>query len=268
MKFKNIYNLAKTRLSINQGFIEKDILLSKPNKLNTFNTNQNDFAVILKGGSIKELGKIYKNFTDCLIVNKFDEELDLIGKYLKDKNIVHLVNKSKTAILSKDNYQKYNINEILLYKDSTLKDYELFLKIYRMKAMGLKTVFLPKNLLEKSGDLFGKNGHYKINNKKYNLDFTKKFPSTGFLAIYYALKVIKPKNLWIIGLDFYQKDYLVRRSWNTPINVMQKKMEKINGHNIIETWISKFPNTIFNIHTYFDGFNQQKNLRLYHYDKK
>ena len=267
MKIKNIFNIINTRLSINQGFIEKDIFLSKPNKLTTFNTNQNNFAVILKGGSIAQIDKIYKNFDDCLIVNKFDEELDLIGKYLKDKNIVHLVNKSKTAILSKDNYQKYNINEILLYKDSILKDYELLLKIYRMKAMGLKTVFLPKNLLEKSGDLFGKNGHFKIDNKKHKLDFRKKFPNTGFLAIYYALKVIKPKNLWIIGLDFYQKDYLVRRNWNTPINVMQKKIEKINGYKTIENWIEKYSNTTFNIHTYFDGFNEQENLRLYYYDR-
>lgn len=195
-------------------------------------------------------------------MNKFDEELDLIGQYLGGKRIVHLVNKSKTAILKKLNYEKYGIKEILLYKDSTLKDIELLIKIYKLRSLGLETVFLPKGLLRDSGKMFGTQGQYMVNNKYISSDFTEKFPSTGLLAIYYALKVIRPQNLWIIGLDFYQKDYLVRRSWNTPINVMQEKMKQVSGYKTIESWINEFQGTTFNISTYYDGFKPQKNLEI------
>jgi len=262
MKIYTIYDLFRTRLSINQGFIEKDIILSKPNELITFNIDPKNFGVVLKGSSIEKIDQINNKFSNCFIVNKFDEELDLIGHYLEGKNIVHLVNKSKTAVLEKSYYEKYNIKEILLYKENVLRDLELWYKIYKLRSMGLTTVFLTKGLLKDSEKMFGKGGHYKVNNTYHELNFTKKFPNTGFLAIYYALEVIRPKNLWIIGLDFYQKDYLVRRDWNTPINVMQKKIEKINGYKTIENWIKKYKNTQFNILTYFDGFKPQKNLTL------
>ena len=43
----------------------------------------------------------------------------------------------------------------------------------------------------------------------------KDFTNAGILALCYTLDVIKPKNLWICGLDFYSKDYIFRRSSNS-----------------------------------------------------
>ena len=115
--------------------------------------------------------------------------------------------------------------------------------------MGLNTVFLPKHLLKDTDNIFGP-------------EFPNKFPSTGLLAIFYALEIIKPKNLYIIGLDFYQGDYLVRREWNTPIEIMRNKMENTSSPENVNRWIEQYQNVNFIISTYFDGFKPQRNLKL------
>ena len=105
------------------------------------------------------------------------------------------------------------------------------------------------DILKVSSDLFGQ-------------EFAKKFANTGLLAIYYALKIIKPRNLWIIGLEFYQNDYLERRTYHPPIEVLQDKMKRVNAVGVANKWIKEHPNITFNILSYFNGFKPQRNLRL------
>jgi len=223
---------------------------NKNYSLKTFCPGIENFGVILKGKSIEKLPKVSDEFKDCFIVNNFDKEIEIIGNCLLDKNIVHFTNRSfRTAPLKPENYRKLNIREVQLYKSSALWDKRLLYIMYIYQSLGLRTVFLPRQLLSKSGGLFGS-------------EFEKKFPSTGLLAILYALEIIKPKNLWIVGLDFYQSDYLVRRDYNTPIEIMRAKMKKTDAPGAVNRWITEYPNVNFNIVTYFDGFETSPNLRL------
>ena len=64
--------------------------------------------------------------------------------------------------------------------------------------MGLKVDFMIRNLIIKI--------HILIN---FLMEGLEKFPNAGLLALCYTLDVIKPKNLWICGLDFYSKDYIL-----------------------------------------------------------
>ena len=167
------------------------------------------------------------------------------------KNIVHLSNRSfRTAPLKDINYKRFGIKEIQFYKNSILWDKRSLYIIYLYNLLGLSTVFLPNMLLKNSGSIFGS-------------EFEKKFPSTGLLAIYYALEIIKPKNLYIVGLDFYQSDYLIRREWNTPIEIMQKKMSKADCSGVVNNWIKNYQKVNFIFGTYFDGFKPQKNLKIF-----
>lgn len=226
------------------------VLINKTYTLNTFQPGVENFGIILKGKSIEKLPKVSKEFEECFIVNNFDKEIEIIGNCLFKKKIVHFSNRSyMTAPLKPENYKKFNIKEVQLYKSSALWNKALLRIIYHYQSLGLRTVFLPKHLLNVSGDLFG-------------LDFAKKFPSTGLLAIYYALEIIKPKNLWIVGLDFYQSDYLVRRDYNTPIGIMRAKMKRTDAPGAVQKWIRKYSNVNFNIVTYFDGFKPERNLKL------
>lgn len=218
--------------------------------LKTFQPNIDNFGVVLKGKSIEKLPQVSKEFNDCFIVNNFDKEIEIIGDSLMNKNIVHFSNRSHmTAPLKPENYRKFNIKEVQLYKSSALWDRALIYIIHHYQSLGLRTVFLPKHLMNVSKGLFGS-------------VFEKKFPSTGLLAIFYALEIIRPQNLWIVGLDFYQSDYLVRRDYNTPIEIMRAKMERTDAPGAVRRWIREYSNVNFNIVTYFDGFEPEKNLKL------
>lgn len=227
-----------------------NVLVRKSYSLKTFQPNIENFGVVLKGKSIEKLPQVTKEFNDCFIVNNFDKEIEIIGDCLLDKNIVHFSNRSfRTAPLKPENYNKLGIKEVQLYKSSALWDKRLLYIIYIYHSLGLRTVFLPKHLMKVSKGLFGS-------------EFEKKFPSTGLLAIFFALEIIKPQNLWIVGLDFYQSDYLVRRNYNTPIEIMRAKMKKTDSPGAVRRWIREYPNVNFNIVTYFDGFEPQQNLKL------
>jgi len=228
----------------------KGIFFNKPDMLNTFKTNIESFGVVLKGKSIEKLPKVSNEFDDCFIVNNFDKEIDIVGDSLLNKKIVHFSNRSHlTAPLKPENYNKLKIREVQMYKPRVIWDKTFWYIVYHYESLGLRAVFLPKHLMKVSVDLFG-------------AEFAKKFPSTGLLAIYYALEIIKPRNLWIVGLDFYQSDYLVRRAYNTPIDVMRSKMERTDAPGAVNKWIKDHKDVNFHMVTYFDGFDSEPNLDI------
>ena len=65
----------------------------------------------MKGKSLENIDKIYKNFDHGFIINNFDLEADRYGKYLEDKELVHFVNNLYRSH-EKVNYDKLNIKSI------------------------------------------------------------------------------------------------------------------------------------------------------------
>ena len=164
-----------------------------------FEKNLENFAVILKGASVQRLPNVSQNFDNCFMVNNFDRNIDndnsewsIVAPELKGKKIVHFVNRLETAPLLPEHYKELNIEHVQFTKS------ELDERLVYMK------------------------GYYR---KPGDSDYTKKHPNTGVLAIKYAAHILKPKNLWIVGLDFYQNDYLFRRPWQTPLELQQLKMK-------------------------------------------
>lgn len=186
--------------------------------------NEN-FGVVLKGRSIARLNRISGRFNDCFIVNNFDRfagdkttEWDLVSPQLQGKNVVHFVNRLNDCPLLEEHYQELNITDVqfsLAEVDSKLAKSK---KTY--ESYGLNCHLLPKYLL--SENEFFRDTYYL---KPGDSDYTKKHPNTGVLAIFYALRVLAPKNLWIGGLDFYQVDYLVRRPHLTNLENQQLRVK-------------------------------------------
>ena len=83
-----------------------------------FKSGIENFGLIMKGKSLENIDKIYKNFDHGFIINNFDLETDRYGKYLEDKELVHFVNNLFTRSHEKVNYDKLNIkrvNEISIF---------------------------------------------------------------------------------------------------------------------------------------------------------
>jgi len=171
------------------------------------------FAVLGKGKSLLELRKYHQRFDHCFIVNNFDEEMPIIGEYLRGKNIVHFVNRLKTAVLTKDHYRDFGIQNIQYSVTSVLRDKAFLKTTLKYHLLGLKTHKLPKSLL--------------THNQRFGKEYALKNPNTGLMALFYALSLIKPQELWVFGMDFYQEDYVVRRPWANPIEIQREKMARL-----------------------------------------
>lgn len=213
-----------------------------------FKENIENFGVILKGKSIEKISKIYQNYNDCFIVNNFDKEIELLEEYLVGKNTVHFVNRLLAASLTPGNYKKMVINDIQLSKVSAEGDGQLKKAIKHYKSLGLKTHFLPKRLL--------------MFNRDFGPEYANKYPNTGVLAIIYALDIIRPKNLWIIGSDFYQADYLVRRPHANHIEIQRAKIEKVDMVNVFINILKRYPEVNVNMVTYYEGLPELGNLTI------
>tara|TARA_B100000212_G_scaffold263098_1_gene202785 strand:- start:8607 stop:9254 length:648 start_codon:yes stop_codon:yes gene_type:complete len=179
-----------------------------------FNQQIDDFGVVLKGESLARISEIVNNFNHCFIVNNNNLEYKKFGEFLKNKDIVHFVNRSKTAPLKRKYYRELQIKNIQFNKAEIDEEIVKVKLIY--ESYGLNCHLLPEELLEYNNYFQGK-GNYE-----------RKYPNTGVLSIIYAAHIIKPKRIWIIGLDFYQSDYLFRRRWNNPLKGQREKMERLD----------------------------------------
>jgi len=212
-----------------------------------YNRELDSFGIMLKGKSLEQFPKYDKEFENCFLVNNFDKELKAIGDSLIGKKCVHFVNRVKTTTpLQPENYKKLNITEIQLPKVSAVGDNTLRQSINHYKSLGLKTHYLPKHLL-KFNNVFGP-------------EYARKYPNTGILAIIYTLEILRPKTLWIVGLDFYQSDYLFRRPHQSTIEVQRAKMNRTNLVEITAAIFQQYPEVDIKMVSYFKGFPEVQNV--------
>ena len=194
-----------------------------------------DFGIVLKGSSLSRIAEISNKFENCFIVNNNNLEYRSFSEFIKSKKIVHFVNRSKTAPLKRKYYRELGIKDIQFNKAEIDDEIRKVKKIY--ENFGLNCHFLPKELLMYN-DYFSGKGAYE-----------RKHPNTGVLSIIYATHIIKPKRLWIIGLDFYESDYLFRRRWNNPLDGQREKMEKLNISGQFIQLVESNPEISFNMIT-------------------
>ena len=216
-----------------------------------FKTGIENFGLIMKGSSLENIDKIYKNFDHGFIINNFDLETEKYGKYLEDKELVHFVNNLFTAHMKKGNYDKLNIKSVQMGSNFSF-NLRFLRACWRYKLLNLNVYFMNKQFNNKNSyfnSLF--NGRYRI-----------KFPNLGVLAICYTLDVIRPKKLWICGLDFFKEDYVFRRKHQTPLQLQQKKMEDSNLPDITMKIISLYKNTEVYLYSYYKNLNKPSNVTL------
>ena len=209
-----------------------------------------NFGLIMKGASLENIEKIHDKFDHCFLINNFDLEIEKYGKYLEKKKLfILLINFLLHICLRK-------IMKDLILKHSDEHKFFLSIKLfrvwYRYKKMGLKVDFMNK-------EFNNKNSYF---NKFFDGRFRERFPNAGILALCYTLDVIKPKNLWICGLDFYSKDYIFRRSHQTPLNLQQKKMQDSKLPEKTIEIMSLYKNININLYSYYNNLNAPSNVNL------
>jgi len=231
------------------GSLYEQIFVTAEHECPYFSKGMENLGIMLKGKSLELFPRYDQRFGNCFLVNNYDEELKLIGKHLVGKKCVHFVNRLMTAPLHPKNYRQLDTTDVQLSKASAFGDKRLGVAVRHYRSLGLRTHFLPKNLL------------------KFNLDFGKEYsrkhPNTGVLAIIYALEMLRPKTLWIIGLDFYQSDYLIRRAHQNPIEIQREKIERINLVEVTAGIFRAYSDIKINLISYYQGFPEVPNVRVF-----
>ena len=254
---ESVYTSIKEFLRAKRKYITRDLISSlyefcfvkETGECPYFDSGMDSFGILLKGKSLEQFPKYDTEFDSCFIVNNFDKEMELIGDSLSGKKCVHLVNRLMTAPIAQKNYQRLGVTEIQLPKISAVGDRRMKLAIEHYKSLGLNTHFLPKKLLES-------------NKRDFSKEYARKYPNTGILAIIYALEMIRPKVLWVVGLDFYQSDYLVRRPHQNPIHLQREKMDRINLVEVTANIFRRYPDVTVNMVSYYKGFPELANVRI------
>ena len=227
-----------------------------------FQKNLENFGVILKGSSVAGLPKISDKFENCFIVNNIDKnknnqesEYSIIAPYIKGKKVAHFVNRLQTAPLLREHYQELAIKNIQFTKLQLDPQLAYMKNVY--ESYGLECHMLPPELLE----------YNKYFADKYYLqpgdsNYSKKHPNTGVLSVIYAAHILKPKNLWIAGLDFYQSDYLFRRPWHNPLENQQLKMKNTDMVGHFVDIVKRNPDVNFKMMTNCNNLPEMENLEI------
>ena len=116
--------------------------------------------------------------------------------------------------------------------------------------LNLKIHPLPENLLRFHSS-FGE-------------EYSLKFPNTGILSIIYTLEIIRPKVLWVFGLDFYSKPYMVEQSQMTELslNQQQSKLNRLNLPIYVSNLCKRYPKTKIMMASYFSKWPKTKNMKI------
>jgi len=157
-------------------------------------------GVICRGASLGKIGEYKKHFTYSFLVGQHEESLKIIGKHLKKSKLIQVTG----GIIFKTNplvCEKYNIIDMQVAMDPTLSQRKAHkFKRNRKKNRWLKVHPLPSAF---------KSRNNRFRSKRKVSESPGAYPTTGLFGVDLAAS-FEPKNIHIIGLDFYCSSYFAR----------------------------------------------------------
>lgn len=148
-------------------------------------------GVLGRGISLVQAGRL-DFLNDFVIANTKSQELNTepVRSLLKGKRIIHMVNIGE-KVLSPWYLLKYNIYKYVIARlkpDGSNAGLRSPRGEYATEWFGFKTDFLPEEMVP----------------------YLEGACSTGAVAVAYAAVALKKKNVYVVGIDFYEADYLTK----------------------------------------------------------
>lgn len=201
-------------------------------------------GIVCRGLSAGHLKDIIHEFDYCYIVGQFDKSLLKLGKLIRDKKTVQIINKCTTT-LNKKLYKKHNILDVQCNFDGwkNKPPSPSKMKLYRK---------VKKNNPWASVHLAPPG----IRERRYS-DWW--WATTGLFAIDLA-SFWRPKDIWICGLDFYQSEYFAKEKLHVGIKKNAKR-SKIMMKNLYEI-VKRDSDIKFHIFTKSTKIENRENLEV------
>lgn len=201
-------------------------------------------GVLGRGVSLTEASRL-SFLKDFIIVNSCYKELKIepLRSLLRSKRIIHMVNILE-EILPIWYLLKYNIYKYVVARFKPNDSGERLhssRKFYTTEKFGFKTDLLP----EEMDPYLGK----------------EKGSGAGVIAVAYAAVALKKKNVYVVGMDFYETDYLTE-----PLS--PKEFDDLRGGSqammkYVTNLIAKCPDTNFHFITASSFKCSLPNVRVY-----
>lgn len=203
-------------------------------------------CVIGRGESLKDISKIDGNISHTIISNNFDREsnnLDIVN-FMKGKKNISMICRGNEQMSNKNTYELLDIKKCVLnvFEKEFKEDKSAAHKKGTMHMYGVECQCLPDSILNDS------------------IDGKGSFPTTGMLAVVYAINALKSNNVYIIGIDCYDSEYFNgMKATDVQKNIKGKKMKEF-----LYSITNKYPDVNFFIYSYanFDLTKFSDNVKV------
>ena len=227
----------------------------------------NSIAVLGRGKSLSYFNMIPKVDT-YVLVNEMAREIEHNNLHdkLKGKNVIHLVNRSPQPpkeMIEAGYYESLNVKEIWV----NTFDRNMIPNQYINRNSGTWLVnntipvkFLSEKIEKNVTNVFPADEH-----KNWSRGDTG-IPSAGMAAIVHSVVEQKVKNVYTIGVDFYEEDYSLGIE-NIPERSSMEDARKAEKPHIMKKFLTDlaehYSNTNFHICTYGDYNSTLKNVNVF-----
>ncbi len=198
----------------------------------------NSIGIILRGESIERLPSIIDKFETCFIVNWHKAEFDLLEDCILGKNVIQYTNLKHNAMFSEEVYRKFNITEVVVPYCKSMLDAKKINEFFEQQTIyGVRKLdFLPEEYIE---------------------ELDPRPRNSGLTCIFYSSQVLKAKEIWIIGLDFYSTNYIGKSTGKKDLKIQEERMMKR-----FVKYIEKFSHIQYNILSYNEKILKFDNLNI------
>ena len=200
----------------------------------------NSIVILGRGQSLKRLVELKESINTVILVNSFWDTIQSDFSYYKDPLIHNFIKDKKIIIIAT---QFCNIDQIDLFieKYNVINCFKTnFKNIFRVSKNDKIFKLLPDNLIDEAINI-------RINFKNIG--------SIGY-AIIYSIHILNIKNIYIFGLDFYEKNYYMQQKHDVT--------NEINKSELIKEEFIKFfnynSNIKFNIYSYANIKSNSDNI--------
>ena len=163
---------------------------------------KDSIAILCRGNSLKFIDKI-PSVDEYIIVNRFADELE--QKNVSDKldgqditQVLSLVPDEPTLMIQRGHYKKFKINRLVLpYIRETLPGSAQTIEGHNGET-------IPSYVL---GDIHKEYMYERGTRPDGNTRYSYSYPTSGIAGVVHGTIDYGKKNIFIIGLDFYQSEY-------------------------------------------------------------
>lgn len=225
----------------------KEKIVRAASYINTDFYAADNIGIIARGPSVYRLDLCYKQFNHCYLAGEFNHFFSKMGSYVYGKDIVLCIMQQDRYITPQKLREEFGINNLQIRFQSGSPKH----KKCQKKYPDLKVIGFDKS-------------HYDITEGigEKNTIFT-----TGIAPLITALR-FRPKNIYIIGLDFYNmnvKSYFVSEDHDVAQENVTGKCIKDFRYKMINSIYKacdNFPGTNFYLYTTYGMIKPRKNLHI------